>query len=149
MEHPLTTRRAKRLGAGLALTLALAGTAEAQKAAPTYTCREADSKAVGLVASLTGIATGTSSTDAATRSRMQIPQATALQVSLVLDNRVCAEVGSAYNAALDQPSTANRSLYVVKVGTTYFAQDPLQRIGDYTTSMVLSSKFAVLSRMVN
>ncbi len=149
MEQSLTMRRAKQLGAGLALTIALAGPAEAQKAASTYTCREADSKAVALVAALTGIATGTSSRYAATRSRMQLPQATASQVSLVLDNRICAKVGSAYNAVLDQPSTTSRSLYVVKVDTTYFAQDPLQRTGDYTTSMVLSSSFAVLSRMVN
>jgi hypothetical protein len=114
-------------------------------------CRAADSTSARLVRWVTHIATGTDPAAVQTRSLMQVPQASAGQVSYVTTNSVCSKIVSPYNsvtgmtdATTGAPIAASGKLYVIKVGSVYVALDPVKTFGEYALYVTLDSKYKVL-----
>jgi hypothetical protein len=125
-------------------TLAAAHRADGQA------CQPADSLADQQVASIRHIVTSTESHLVATRTAMNLPAATAQEVSYVSDEATCARLAAVYreNAGPAGPeSTFTGRVFVVKVRDVYVVQDPGARSGEFGIELVLDSQDRVLARI--
>jgi hypothetical protein len=104
-----------------------------------------DALGAGKVRYLEGVASGADSLAMVTRTALQIPAASADQVSIVMDERICKKVAAAYFAALGKAVTG-RSLYVIRVGSGYVAVDPTELVGVWSVAMTLDRHFTVLAK---
>jgi hypothetical protein len=109
------------------------------------TCRPTDAMARAMLEWATYIATGSSAEAVSTRAQLKIPSTTASKVTLVTDAATCLKAVQAY-AADGNFSPTNISVYLVKVNTTYVLQDPAATVMGSPPSVVLDSKFKLLSR---
>jgi hypothetical protein len=109
------------------------------------TCRPSDKGAQATLAWARAIATGTDSASQETRSTLKIPATTVSKVVLVTDAYTCAQAVQSL-AAVIGASASNRAVYLVKVGTRYVVKDPSVQINGSWLSMVMDSKFVILSR---
>jgi hypothetical protein len=136
---PMTTKVALPLWSVLLTTVVCTSPVAGQ------TCRPTDPTARAILAWAKDIATGSSDEAVATRAQLKIPSTTANKVTLVTDATTCLKAVQAYAADGNFPPT-NIAVYLVKVNTSYILKDPILVSGSYWPSVVLDSKFKLLSR---
>jgi hypothetical protein len=130
------------------LILAAVFAAAPHGASAQSACRGADSVSAGLITGMRDMLTSKHGRVYNTLLDMKIPVATVTNtVVLVTDSRVCQKAAQAYAAALAGSSLPpSGRVYVVKVGNTYLVRDPAMARHGREIDMVLSSKYAVLSK---
>lgn len=107
------------------------------------TCRASDANAVRLLSYVRQLVTSADPVRVQVRDSLGLPATRSSNVSLVTDNRVCAEVAQGVNAATGT-SGLTRQLYVLKVGSYYAAQDPDHPSGEWWPTVSLDKQFHVL-----
>lgn len=116
---------------------------------PGSVCQPNDVTKQNMVTWAKGIASGSDSLSVATRNQLHIPAVAATQVTPVTDDKICHNIAKAYSVALGMPSGTIRSMYVVKVGTSYVARDPAAVFGEWVYGMVLDRQYNVLSKFTS
>lgn len=124
------------------MLLALAGVVTPAQA---QSCLPNDKGAQATLAWAQAMATGSDSAAQAARTHLGIPSTTASKVTLVTDTQTCAKAAQAL-ASGSGISATNRKVYVIKVATRYIVKDPSVSINGSWLSMVMDSKFVILSR---
>ncbi len=112
----------------------------------TARCRLASDESTALVAYLSKLATATDPATVATRIAYALPVVAATSVVAVTDEIVCAAAADAFNNALDPSNqVAGRSVYVVRVGTVYYVEDPTAGAGEFAMGMTMDANYAVIA----
>lgn len=83
---------------------------------------------------------------AATRAMWALPMASASNVTLVTDARVCAKAANALSAHVNSSNPMKgRRVYVVQVATVYVVWDPKLRVGEWEAFYTFDRKFRHLA----
>jgi hypothetical protein len=124
------------------------GAAAACPATAQSVCLAADSLGAAMLEQISLVASSNDPQMATSRQHMQLPQVAATQVVFVTDTRVCSRARDAYTAAIRRTDGVQPSgrVYVLKVGTVYVVNDPVQLAGEFQIRMTLSSDYKILAK---
>jgi hypothetical protein len=109
------------------------------------TCRAADAKSASIISALKHWVTTQDPDRIRQRdSVFHVPVVPVNQITLVTDERTCAKVAQSFANLAVRPYVP-ASLYVIKMGTKYFAAyDPNRAGGEFTEVHILNSKLVVV-----
>ena len=81
------------------------------------------------------------------RDSARIPTIDPARVQPVRQNTVCARAARLINRELHRPDSTSRVVYVVRIGSRYWAEDPTYHAGEYIQGFVVDSTVTtILSR---
>ena len=107
----------------------------------TTACSPADTYSAHHISYLKGIVTSTETKAVQWRTMVHLPAVADSAVVLVSDSTTCAQGLTAYNnlpGFSDGPAT---SLYLIRVGPSFVASNPLFPSGEYVAQIVFDSTF--------
>jgi hypothetical protein len=133
----------------LLAAIALSGTALVIGAAPAHAqCRGPDSTSARIVRRWKNAMANAQTYPAL--SRNMIPRVDSSVVVLVTDRQVCTKALRAYEGTLGAGSKpSSGAIYLIKVGTSYLATDPVQTDGEYDDTVVLDNMFRVKRKLLS
>jgi len=128
--------------------LALAFHAAAIEARAQSVCLGADSLGAPMLDQIRLVASSNDPNMVTYRQRMKLSQVPAAQVVFVTDTKVCTKARDVYTAAIRRTDGVQPSgrVYVIKVGTTYVVNDPVQVAGEFPIRMTLANNYKILAK---
>lgn len=112
-------------------------------------CWPADRNAQALWGWIRDIATRPDSVYVATRDSLGIPLTTESKVSIITREATCHDAADAFSSEMGVTPPGGRRIYLIKANNVYFVQDPSERIGEFTVAMVFTSKWVLVTRIIN
>ena len=131
-------------GLGLATGAAISATALWHSA---VACRPADSRSAATVSTLQSLASSSVPADVQLRDSLGISIRRASDVSLITKETTCQRGVTELNKLWQTP-TAQRQVFVYKVGSDFGVEDPQAGSGDYRGVAFFSSKWVYKSLLV-
>jgi hypothetical protein len=112
--------------------------------AVAQSCLSGDEMAQAKLEWAKWIAASSETEAASARARLNIPSTTVGEVTIVTDAATCQKAVQAY--ATDAGISPSRTVYLVKIGTSYVLTDPNMTFYESYPAIVLDSRFRILTR---
>lgn len=123
-----------------ATTIAQEPRVEAQVTRPVTDCASDTLATRALLRSVKDLMANSSAPYAALRDSLGFPAVTVESVTVSNDSALCAEMAALYDSVIvahEGLSIPDRAVIVILVGNYFVVQDPLERAGEWSTTVLL------------